>query len=84
MKPCRFCGRLKHNQYTVCEGKRESSPVRFPQVADNLTPANSQRVSDLADAACPRFILILHPNFVLPEGFHMGACNRNVLGGGGR
>lgn len=37
-------------------------------------PEAMKRASDLADAACPRFILILHPNFKLPDGFHLGAA----------
>jgi hypothetical protein len=39
-----------------------------------------KRISDLADAACPRFILILHPNFKLAEGFHLGAAAHDKHG----
>lgn len=36
-----------------------------------------REVSAAADAACPRVIIILSPDFKLPVGFHMGAANRS-------
>jgi hypothetical protein len=39
-----------------------------------------KRISDLADAGCTRLILILHPNFKLPKGFHMGAAAHDKHG----
>jgi hypothetical protein len=48
----------------------------------DLSPADIQRISDAVDAACPRFILIVHPNFKLPEGFHMKPLDRSHSRGG--
>lgn len=78
------CGKTHHargkcaNHYATWlyqQGGR-SSDDPFPR----LTAEDVQRLSDLADAACPRFILILHPNFKLPEGFHLGAAAHDKHG----
>ncbi len=52
----------------------------LPLTGSRMSAAEVQRVSDLADAACPRFILIVHPNFKLPEGFHLGAAAHDKHG----
>ncbi len=80
------CGR-KHKGHGLCalhlERRRLGSPPLLTYQsgeAQATTPADIQRVSDLADAACPRFILIVHPNFKLPEGFHLGVAARDKHG----
>jgi len=63
----------------LCAACGEPLPA-VPAVAHRCTPEAMTRVSDLADAGCTRLILILHPNFKLPEGFHLGAAAHDKHG----
>lgn len=56
-------------------GSELAAPL--PPDRPRMSPADIQRISDAVDAACPRFILIVHPNFKLPEGFHMKPLDRS-------
>lgn len=57
----------------VIEGRPVGGLIHSQDPDQRMTPADIQRVSDLADAACPRFILILHPNFKLTRGIPPGS-----------
>lgn len=52
----------------------------LPALPYHMTATEIREVSDLADAACPRFILIAHPNFKLPEGHHLGTAAHDKHG----
>lgn len=73
-RPCPVCGTIRwaDSAEVPCGPCQADAQV--------MSPEEVKRLSDLADAACPRFILILHPNFKLPEGFHLGAAAHDKHG----
>ena len=45
---------------------RHGDPLLGGLRSPNLSAAEIRRISDLVDAACPRYVEILHPNFSIP------------------